>query len=144
MTANDAYSRLTGLGSVDDQVLDQSALLLVKLMKRVTARCPGCAVVILVPLARPDGELRGVAWEKTAAFHLERRTMKASRNQAGITSVKYVILGRCLTKKQNGRHAITEGCSEWYQPDGVHLSDAGYRKLADAIHLPVWIKFARV
>ena len=57
-------------------------------------------------------------------------------------SVKYVTLGRCLTKKATGRYAITEDVlTEWYRPDGVHLNREGYSKIADAMHPPVWIRF---
>ena len=98
-------------------------------------------VVILGPLARPDGELRGIAWEKTAAFHLERQTLKMAMKLAETWNIKYVILGRCLTKKGTGRHAFTGDVTAWYKRDGIHLNSEGYSKIADAMHLPVWIQF---
>ena len=140
VSSNDVYSRWTGLGSIQEDLLEDTTLLLRRIMGRVASCATG--VVILGPLARPDGELRGIAWEKTAAFHLERRTMKMAMKLAETMNVKYVTLGRCLTKKAIGRHAITEDVfTEWYRPDGIHLNGEGYSKIADAMHLPVWIRF---
>ena len=141
-TANDVYSRWSGMGTLDPDTLDRATGHLKRIIEKAAPRAT--SLVILGPLARPAGELEGNAWEKTAAFHLERRTLKMTREVAeklGIT-INYVTLGRGLTKKREGRHAITSACYDWYRRDGVHLHSEGYAKLADALHLPVWLRIS--
>ena len=101
-------------------------------------------VIVLGPLPRPRGEQDGIAWEKTAAYHLERAVKKVveklEKEHTGVV-FKFVPLGRYLTKKQKKRHVIRSECSVWYRADGIHLNEEGYSKIADAEHLPVWIRF---
>lgn len=143
ISANDVYSRWTGLGSISSETLEQIGQRIRRTLVRLTSRTS--SLVVLGPLPRPDGELAGVAWEKTAAFHLERttkRVVEALAEQQEGAAVQFVPLGRYLTKKQGGRHAVRAECQCWYQDDRVHLNSSGYQKLADAEHLPVWLQFA--
>ena len=143
ITANDVYSRYTGCGSISPEELEICGILIRKTIKRLLTRTN--RVLILGPLPRPDGDLPGLAWEKTAAYHLERtakRVVEDMLERREGEHLKFVPLGRCLTKKQGGRHSVRIECAQWYREDGVHLNAAGYEKLGDAMHLPVWLRFA--
>ena len=142
VSANDVYSRYTGCGNIDPEQLEFCGMNVKWTIQRLLNHAS--RVVVLGPLPRLDGDLPGIAWEKTAAFHLERsvkRVVEAFVEQEGSVRVKFVPLGRYLTKKQGGRHAMRMECAEWYRDDRVHLSRAGYKKIADAEHLPVWLNF---
>ncbi|XP_043228139.1 uncharacterized protein LOC122384617 [Amphibalanus amphitrite] len=79
-------------------------------------------------------------WENTAAFGLERQMVRWARKRNGNVSVACV--GRCLTKRRNhggeSRYFLTDDvATEYFQPDGIHLTAAGYRRIAT--RLPPWM-----
>ena len=102
-------------------------------------------VTLVGPIPRParDGLVaeRGmIKWEETAAFDLERKMVRWSREQN--RSVSVACVGRCLTERhRRGRESnylITSAvAAEFYQSDGIHLTAAGYRKVA--ARLPPWM-----
>ena len=143
VTANDVYSKFTGYKSIDPYTLQKIGFAVTSTIKRIAAATDH--VVVLGPLPRPDGDLAGIAWEKTAAYHLERTAKKVvdelNERQELRTRLTFVPLGRCLTKKQGGRHAVREECSRWYCDDRIHLNRAGYEKISDAEYLPLWLEF---
>ena len=130
LTGNELYSRLTCMAQLDNEKLAA----IERTAKVVIARLREKADDVLVfgPLPRPAGEALGVTWEYTVAYHLERTLLKMKRG-------KFIPLGRNLTRKMGrNRHGLL-GSQQWFLPDGVHLSPEGYDRLADAIHLPVWV-----
>ena len=71
MTGNEVYSRRSGLASFGlDSLAEigESVRGVLKELSGVTEE-----LVVLGPLARPLGEVIGIGWSRTAAFHLERR-----------------------------------------------------------------------
>lgn len=143
ISANDVYNRFTGSGSIEADKLQLISLYIRRVIQQLLSRTD--SVVVLGPLPRLDGDASGLAWEKTAAFHLERTAKKVVEEildrQEGGACIKFVPLGRYLTKKERGRHSVRAECAEWFRDDWVHLSQSGYRKLSEAEHLPVWLKF---
>lgn len=133
-TGNDVYRKSTGRPNSTEEVLQAVAGKAIDVVQQLQG-AGAERIVVLGPLARWEGELTGTEWQQTAAFHLERRL--ANRLPGFVQLVK---LGRQLTRKQYGRQAITLGCRQWYQQDGVHISPAGYAKLADAEGLPLWMR----
>ena len=135
ITGNDVYNRYTGLSSYSENILmdvsDHAGSVIHTLMLQATE------VIVLGPLPRLSGEVMGTRWEQTAAFHLERRLFHQLPR-----GTRFVPLGRQLTRKSGGRYACVAGCQGWYSGDGVHLSPAGYAKLADAAELPVWLRLS--
>ena len=143
-TANDVYSKWTGSGVIDKAKNQLYGINIRKALQRLLTRTS--TVIVLGPLPRLDGELPGVAWEKSAAFHLERtvkRMVEDLAEQQTDAKVVFVPLGRCITKKMGGRHSVRVECAEWYKRDWIHLNRSGYAKLTDAMHLPIWIRFGR-
>ena len=134
LSSNDVYSRFSGLPTTDRSQLSEvvgTVREAINLIKEVT----DSHIYILGPLPRPSGELMGATWESTAAYHLERSLLREALSN-GVTLIK---LGRALTRKISHKRAgLCEGCLPWFQDDRVHLSRAGYRKLAPL--LPKWLR----
>lgn len=130
LTGNDVYDRLSGLPSFTDESLEcaaQNAVSVVRQLGRETEQ-----ILVLGPLPRMSGEVMGGRWERTSAYHLERRLTHRLPGP-----VRFLQLGRQLTKKLHNRHSVTAECAKWYSSDGTHLSREGYEKIADV--LPVWL-----
>lgn len=134
-TGNDVYSKLTGLGNISEEVLAEVSSIANDVVTRLLEVAED--VLVLGPLPRLSGEAMGTRWEQTAAFHLERRLHHQLPKD-----VRLIRLGRQLTRKASGRYCCIKKCDVWYQKDGVHMSAAGYRKLADAAELPIWLRMA--
>ncbi|KAF0294530.1 hypothetical protein FJT64_007817 [Amphibalanus amphitrite] len=128
LTGNEVYSRLSLLASFDKALLTTVGRTAAAVIARLKS---ADQVIVLGPLPRLAGEMHGVTWEYTAAYHLERTLVKLD------TEAKIVPLGRALTRKiSKNRHGL-KGCEGWYLPDGIHLSPEGYQKLADIV--PLWL-----
>lgn len=135
LSGNDVYSRASGLPSYSEgSLLDISVVAgditdaLLRMAEQVT---------VLGPLPRLACETPGVPWERTAAFHLERRLVHQLPSE-----VYKVCWGRQLTRKFGGRSSCFEGCSRWYAEDRIHLSPLGYSKLADSSEFPIWLRMS--
>ena len=135
MTGNEMYSRLSGLGNISKDALEEVANNASDVVRRLLEVAE--AVLVFGPLPRLSGETMGTRWEQTTAFHLERRLYHQLPQGA-----RLIRLGRQLTRKAGGRYSCIKTCSVWYKEDGVHVSAAGFRKLADAAELPVWLRMA--
>ena len=94
----------------------------------------GKEVVVLGPLPRPRHDLGG-RWEGSPAFHLERRLRTVA--PAG---VKIMNLGRQLTKSKKKRNLVSTDVLPYFRNDRLHLSLAGYQRLAP--HLPAWLRIS--
>ena len=141
VSANNVYSRFTGGSNLDPGLMSTCSLNVQRTVEMLLTRTQ--RILVLGPLPRLDGDLAGLAWEKTAAFHLERAAKRAVEAVAANHTearIQFVPLGRCLTKKQGGRHCVRPECAGWFRGDLVHLSLSGYEKLADAQHLPIWVR----
>ena len=92
-------------------------------------------IIVLGPLPRPGGQEEGIAWERTASYHMERAMKKEVDQMDGVSMT---TLGRGLTKKLYGRHSMRRECNVWFR-DGVHPNRQGYKKLEEL--LPVWLRF---
>ena len=137
MSGNDIYSRLTQLPHMEESHLSEVVDIAQEVLNRIRAEEDQVDIIILGPLPRLSGEVMGATWESTAAYHLERALLKRQLGE-NITVIK---LGRALTKKiSHKRSGLCLGCLLWFDDDRVHLSPAGYQKLA--LHLPSWMKFA--
>ena len=135
LSGNDVYNRQSLLPSFSPESLESVAVHANNVSRKLLEEAN--SVVVLGPLPRLSGEMFGARWEQTAAFHLERRLRHGLPKQ-----VRFIPLGRQLTRKEHNRHAITPGCLPWYQPDRTHLSPAGYEKLQDSLEFPIWITMA--
>ena len=149
LSGNDIYSRLTGLPQKDRDHLAEIkgvARRVVRDLSQVGHVAEGGVLQEgghvtggggssdSGPLPRLAGELSGATWGSSAAFHLERALLKTDFGE----SVKVVPMGRALTKKiSHKRSGICPGNAVWYRRDGVHLSKAGYAKVASK--LPDWL-----
>ena len=131
LTGNDVYGRVSGLRSFDDDRLRKvghKARAVVALVQRHTEE-----IVILGPLPRISAELYGDTWEAPASYHLDRTLRKSGLGG----QVSIVTLGRALCRKiSRKRYGIRDGCEIWFRTDGVHLSGAGYEKVAQVGGLP--------
>ena len=148
VSANDVYSKETGRGSIEPTHLNICGIKIRQMIGQLLTSTD--KILVLGPLPRPDGDMPpdDRAWEKTAAFHLERTAKKTiealSKQLGGEKQLKFVPLGRCLTVKyaidsnSKRRHSIRPECRRWYTWDGIHLNESGYLKIGDAEHLPVW------
>ena len=81
-----------------------------------------------------------IKWEATAPFDLQRKMVRWTRERN--RSVSVACVGRCLTERhRHGRksgYLITSAAAaEFFMPDGIHLTAAGYRKVA--AWLPKWM-----
>ena len=136
-SGNDVYHRSTRLPHYDEETLSAAAKSASGIINSLLQEAE--AVVVFGPLPRlrgetgPDG-MWSRPWEHTAAFHLERRL----RHRLPRGAV-FVRMGGLLTRKYAGRSSIFRGCAHWYAEDGVHMTEAGYARLADSPDLPVWI-----
>ena len=90
-----------------------------------------------LPYAHSSAKVHGcgevAAGSDTAAYLLDGKVGEAARHG------KFLSLGKRLTKKLGGRHAVVEDCERWFQPDGVHLPRAGYTKVYLATSFPLWL-----
>lgn len=138
VTGNDVYPR-PGTGSWSREVERCSIQDAGEAAAEVAGILAGQAagVVILGPLPRPRFD-EGKKWETTAAFHLERRLKDVLRD-SGVT---FVPLGALLTKRSRNRRIISaaDEHAAWWRADGIHLSVAGYRRVAS--RWPSWLAVA--
>ena len=142
LSGNDIHDKRSGKGAIDEDVLmrmSQDIRAVISILEERGAR----SIVVLGPLPRPNAHKEGIAWEKTASYHMERTTKKVLDAMATSVScvLSFVTLGRALTKKLTGRHSVRRECRAWYHADAVHPNSDGYDKLADMI--PVWLRFTR-
>lgn len=80
-------------------------------------------VVVLGPLPRYRFD-RGLVWERTPAFALERTLCR----ELAAPGVRVVPLGRRLATAVGGRRRVLRG--DYFAPDGVHLTTLGYGRVA--------------
>ena len=75
LSGNDVRNKRTGLGTIQD---DMSRLRddIIATLKFLAAKGPA-SIVVLGPHPRLHGESSGLAWERTASYHMERATNKA-------------------------------------------------------------------
>ena len=136
LSGNDAYDKRDGhnrIHAMDDEEvrrLEQCVTDTVSL-----AGASASSVVILGPLPRIAFDLT-LPWEHTAAYKMDRKTKEATADSA-----EFISIGQSLTRKvgRRSRHLITEECRTWFAGDGIHLSPAGYRKVAAVQRFPRWI-----
>ena len=133
LTGNDVYSKLSGLPRYSDASLKEIARQACLVLQRL--RVAG-EVVVLGPLPRLAGELRGCTWNSTAAYRLERTLLRGGPGELATV----VPLGRYLARKMGKRRSGMKGCEPWYGEDGVHLTAAGYTRLAGAGPFPKWLQ----
>ena len=133
LSGNDVYHRQTRLPSFSPETLETAADHAVEVTTTLLGKTEN--VLVLGPLPRLSGEMPGLRWERSAAFHLERRLSHQLPAAA-----KFIPLGRQLTKKLHNRYSFRPECAVWYAADGTHLSPEGYAKVADSAGLPVWLK----
>ena len=134
LSGNDAYSRVSGLANKDLEHMQAVQNNVRNVLRGIREGGFTEEVVILGPIPRPAADLIGGTWESTGAYHLERALLKLQQGD----NFKLVKLGRALTIKiSKKRSGIGHKCLPWYAPDRVHLSAAGYKKLAP--HLPAWL-----
>ena len=133
LTGNDVYSRLTLLASFDRERL----LAIGATARAVISRFGAVAdeVLVLGPLPRLAGEIPGLTWESTAAYHLERTLMKEDLHH----NCQIVPLGRSLTRKMGRSRRGLKGTEQWFGRDHIHLSEEGYAKIAEAGAFPEWL-----
>ena len=133
LTGNDAYSPLSYLADWND---DRKLALKAKIgpITRSLERHTPYGVLVLGPLPRMAGEVAGDRWEETAAYKLERTTMKSNLGRR----TRVVPLGRALTTKMSKKNHGMLGVEKYFCEDGVHLSRAGYGRLQDSV--PVWLR----
>lgn len=131
LTGNDVYGPISHLRSFDDEKL----LEIGRLARRVIGSCGEAAreVIVLGPLPRTAGELGPAIWQETASYKLERTLIHQPGN------FKFVTLGQALTRKVGRNLHALAGVDHWFKDDGIHLSRAGYGKLAEAGSLPIWL-----
>ena len=134
LSGNDVHDRLTGAGLIDDEVLRRMSQYIHSVISYLKGKGPQC-IIVLGPLPRPGGHEEGIAWERTASYHMERTTKKEVDEMDGVSMT---TLGRGLTKKLCGRHSMRRECNIWFR-DGVHPNRQGYKKLEEL--LPVWLRF---
>ena len=131
LTGNEAYDRHTGhnrLHGEDCGPLEGTIRRVLDTVRRMAAP------VVLGPLPRFVND-RLLPWEHTAAYKLDRKVREAAEEGGD----EFRSLGKSLTKKQRRRHVVLEDCREWFATDGIHLSPAGYRKVAQAGLFPKWL-----
>lgn len=133
LTGNDVYSKLSGLPRYSDVTLKEIARQACLVLQRLRSHGE---VVILGPLPRLAGELRGCTWNSTAAYRLERTLIRGGPGDLAAV----VPLGRYLTRKMGRRRSGMKGCEPWFRDDGVHLTEEGYARLAGAGAFPKWLQ----
>ena len=133
LTGNDVYSKLSGMPRFSDSTLLEIAGTASTVINRIGDRAE---VIILGPLPRLAGELRGTTWNGTAAYRLERTLLRKGPG----SSATVIPLGRLLTRKMGRKRNGMMGCEPWFHSDGVHLSGEGYAKLASAGAFPGWLR----
>ncbi|KAF0305483.1 hypothetical protein FJT64_022861 [Amphibalanus amphitrite] len=80
LTGNDIYSKLSGLPRYSDASLKEIARQACLVLQRL--RVVG-EVIVLGPLPRLAGELRGCTWNSTAAYRLERTLLRGASGRIG-------------------------------------------------------------
>ena len=131
LSGNEAYDRDTGENLMNEAPRGLHEAVIRGVLAEVRAVAQP---VVLGPLARIWVDLL-LPWEHTAAYKLDRK-VKESAEAEGAT---FISLGKTLTRKLRGRHVVVEECRPWYERDGIHLSRAGYRKVAGAELFPSWL-----
>ena len=111
LSGNDSHSRSTGLGRISDELNLQVKVSVRETLLRLSEKQPA-AIIVLGPLPRPDGQVSGLAWEKTASYHQERAAKEAIQSAEDLLHcpATLVLLGRALNKKSGGRHSVTAEC----------------------------------
>ena len=131
---NELYSRYTLTTSFSETDLATVRQTATHVVKKLLEQAED--VLLLGPLPRPQGELLGTDWSHTAAYKLERTLLTLAKDDR----VRVAALGRRLTRRM-GRHGQgIWGVEQWFT-DGVHLSQSGYAKVADATTFPSWLCF---
>ena len=133
ISGNDAYDKHSGanlfldMDPIEEQRLEATIRDVLAAYREVAA-----GVVVLGPLPRFAHD-RFLPWEHTAAYKLDRKVKEAT------TKEEFHSLGKALTMKLKRRHVVRDECADWFSVDGVHLTPAGYRKVAAADSFPKWL-----
>ena len=135
LSGNDAYGRGTGENVFATMPTNEVESMEKKITETLAmARASASSVVVLGPLPRIAFD-NTLPWEHTAAYKMDRKT------KAATTDDEFISIGQALTKKlgRRSRHLLTDGCQPWFGEDGIHLSPAGYRKVAAVHKFPTWV-----
>ena len=130
LSGNEAYDRHTGanlLADVSGRELEDTIRGVATRVREVSK------LVLLGPLPRFYVDRLWI-WEATAAYLLDRKVCEAA------LPGEFVSLGKSLTKKLGGKHTLVDDCEGWFQPDRIHLSGAGYRKVSQVRKFPQWLR----
>ena len=114
VTGNDVYSRLTLLAGFDRERLLAVAATARAVISRFGAEAD--EVLVLGPLSRLAGEIPGLTWESTAAYHLQRTLTKQDPDH----NCRIVSLGRSLTQKMGRSKRGLIGTEEWFGQDRIY------------------------
>ena len=110
MTGNNVYSKLTNVSSFDRSSLEDIGHTARAVVRRIQRRAD--FVLIFGPVPRLAGELDAVAWEATAAYHLERTLKREVMEERSML----IPMGRALTRKiscnRHGLKTVRLGLSE--------------------------------
>ena len=87
--------------------------------------------VVLGPLPRFWND-RLAPWEQSASYLLDRKVHEAARDD------EFFPLGRSFTVKMAGRHVIGDRVQDYFCRDGIHLTRAGYLRVAT--RFPAWLR----
>ena len=139
LSGNDVYSgppgHFSALPTTDPSRLAVIVGVAREVIRQLQDQVDNVQIYLLGPLPRPSCDMLGNTWESTAAYHLERSLLKSHLGD-GVILIK---LGRALTKKiTHKRSGLCKGCLQWFRGDEVHLSPAGYQKLAPK--MPGWLR----
>ena len=129
LSGNEAYGRHTGRNLLAGVPWGDIEAVIADVLARVRQVA---TPVVLGPLPRIYADRRRL-WEDTAAYLLDRKVREAAQDG------EFLSLGKRLTKKLRGRHAVVDDCQTLFRPDGVHLSRAGYTKVCGAMSFPRWL-----
>ena len=131
-SGNDIYSR-TGPLEITDDMLERVAALASSVVGRV--ECHADRVYVLGPLPRLLARERGAKWERTVAFHLERKLLSTLNSSSG----QVIPLGRALTNKTGKNKRALREDDGFLRNDGVHVTRTGYAKIAATASFPEWL-----
>ncbi|XP_043203813.1 ras-responsive element-binding protein 1-like isoform X1 [Amphibalanus amphitrite] len=126
---NDVYPGPGGIRGSPEGVTQKISLLLTDLAGIIPD------VTLVGPTPRPAND-EGLLWNKTPAFLLERQMLSLRDGGRGPAVLS---VGRRLCRWRNGPtrgHYVHS--TAFYNPDGVHLTGAGYGRLAP--RLPAWLR----
>lgn len=129
LSGNEAYDRHTGSDVISEAPPGQ----LEGVIRDVLAAVRQVGTPVLLGALPRIWTDRLLPWEHTPAYKLDRKVKEAAAEG------EYHSLGKALTKKLQGRHVLVDDCREWFRPDGIHLSRAGYAKVASASVFPSWL-----